>query len=52
MPNVQTRACDAVVTAKIPRVLAEALREAARSNCRTISGEVRAMLMARFRKRP
>lgn len=48
MPGVRMAAADAVVTAKIPRALAVALREAARANYRTISGEIRLMLVERF----
>ena len=39
---------DAVVTAKVPRELAERLRDEARTNYSTISGEVRRMLVERF----
>ena len=35
---------DAVVTAKVPSPLAIALRERARRNHRTVSGEIRALL--------
>jgi hypothetical protein len=48
MPGVRLRGCEAVVTAKVPAALAVALRESARSNCRTVSGEMRAMLLERF----
>jgi hypothetical protein len=40
--------CGAIVTANVQRQLAEKLRDAARANCRTISGEIRAMLLDRF----
>ena len=53
MPGVRmSSAADAVITAKVPRALAEALRELARENCRTVSGEVRAILRERFRDMP
>jgi hypothetical protein len=40
--------CDAVITAKIPRALAERLRDEARANYSTVSGEVRRMLTEKF----
>ena len=48
LPGVRVRGCEAVVTAKLPTELAVALREEARRNCRTVSGELRAMLLKRF----
>jgi hypothetical protein len=39
---------EAIISAKVPRALAELLREAARANARTVSGEVRWMLAQRF----
>ena len=48
MPGVRMLAADAVITAKVPKPLATALRDAARANCRTVSGELRAMLRERF----
>lgn len=50
MPGVRLRASDAVITAKVPTELAIALREAARRNCRTVSGEIRALLLERYSK--
>jgi hypothetical protein len=41
---------DAIVTAAVPIELAIALREEARANCRTISGQIRFMLAQQFAK--
>ena len=50
MPGIRIDATDGVITARVQRRLAELLRDAARKNCRTVSGEVRSMLLARFAK--
>jgi hypothetical protein len=52
MSGIKLAGSDAVVTAKVPADLAVALREAARENCRTVSGEIRAMLLERFARGP
>lgn len=38
----------AVLTARVPPSLARALVKTARANCRTVSGEIRSMLMDRL----
>jgi hypothetical protein len=48
LPGIRMTSCGAVITAKVQRQLAEKLRDAARQNCRTVSGEIRSMLLARF----
>jgi hypothetical protein len=49
MPGVKVIGpSDATITAKVPRELAERLRDEARSNYTTVSGEVRRMLVEKF----
>jgi hypothetical protein len=53
LPGVQrVGAADYIITAKVPSDLALALQRAARENCRTISGEIRWMLLERFGEQP
>jgi hypothetical protein len=39
---------ECVITAKVPRALAELLRDEARANYSTVSGEVRRLLVEKF----
>ena len=39
-----------VITARVEARLADLLKDAARANCRTVSGEIRAMLKAQLVK--
>jgi hypothetical protein len=48
MPGIRMTKRDVVLTARVQKQLAVALREAARQNHRTISGEICAMLAERF----
>ena len=48
MPGVRIAGASAVITAKVEPSLATALRDAARANFGTISGEIRNMLRERF----
>jgi hypothetical protein len=46
--GIRINSCDAVITAKVPVDVARKLQDAARASCRTVSGEIRSMLIERF----
>ena len=48
LPGIRFAGSEAVITAKVPTEIAEALQDAARAACRTVSGEIRLMLLERF----